>query len=180
MGASSNQPVKRPHEVSNPKQKRLYTLKEAAEYLGRSEWGMRELIWGVAFRLSGSKEGERFSWTLKTWMISSTRTIRSRDAARGQRGYRAVSRRNGCYRRIYQWMLHNFAGCIGRGDRFVWTVFEMVRKEGRKRGDPSGKEQAWFIAESFYRRPYENSEKWQLEISIMRKIKLVEEDIRLW
>jgi excisionase family DNA binding protein len=25
--------------------KRLYTLKEAAEYLGRSEWGMRELIW---------------------------------------------------------------------------------------------------------------------------------------
>jgi len=35
MGASSNQPVKRPHEVSNPKQKRLYTLKEAAEYLGR-------------------------------------------------------------------------------------------------------------------------------------------------
>ena len=45
MGASSNQPVKRPHEVSNPKQKRLYTLKEAAEYLGRSEWGMRELFW---------------------------------------------------------------------------------------------------------------------------------------
>ena len=25
--------------------KRLYTLKEAAEYLGRSEWSMRELIW---------------------------------------------------------------------------------------------------------------------------------------
>ena len=25
--------------------KRLYTLKEGAEYLGRSEWGMRELIW---------------------------------------------------------------------------------------------------------------------------------------
>ena len=25
--------------------KRLYTLKEAAQYLGRSEWGMRELIW---------------------------------------------------------------------------------------------------------------------------------------
>ncbi len=25
--------------------KRLYTLKEAGEYLGRSEWGMRELIW---------------------------------------------------------------------------------------------------------------------------------------
>ncbi len=25
--------------------KRLYTLKEGATYLGRSEWGMRELIW---------------------------------------------------------------------------------------------------------------------------------------
>ncbi len=25
--------------------KRLFTLKEAAKYLGRSEWGMRELIW---------------------------------------------------------------------------------------------------------------------------------------
>jgi excisionase family DNA binding protein len=25
--------------------KRLYTLKEGAEYLGRSEWAMRELIW---------------------------------------------------------------------------------------------------------------------------------------
>ena len=30
----------------NPLAKRLYTLKEAAAYLGRSEWGMRELIWG--------------------------------------------------------------------------------------------------------------------------------------
>lgn len=26
--------------------KRLFTLKEAADYLGRSEWGVRELIWG--------------------------------------------------------------------------------------------------------------------------------------
>jgi excisionase family DNA binding protein len=25
--------------------KRLFTLKEAANYLGRSEWSMRELIW---------------------------------------------------------------------------------------------------------------------------------------
>ena len=25
--------------------KRLYTLKEAAQYLGRSTWSMRELIW---------------------------------------------------------------------------------------------------------------------------------------
>ena len=27
------------------KNKRLYTLKEAAQYLGRSDWSMRELIW---------------------------------------------------------------------------------------------------------------------------------------
>jgi excisionase family DNA binding protein len=40
-----DQPVQRSHEVSSPKQKRLFTLKEAAEYLGRSEWGMRDLIW---------------------------------------------------------------------------------------------------------------------------------------
>lgn len=26
--------------------KRLFTVKEAAEYLGRSEWSVRELIWG--------------------------------------------------------------------------------------------------------------------------------------
>jgi excisionase family DNA binding protein len=25
--------------------KRLYTIEEAAEYLGRSEWGIRRLIW---------------------------------------------------------------------------------------------------------------------------------------
>ena len=31
--------------ISNPLAKRLYTLKEAAQYLGRSEWSMRELIW---------------------------------------------------------------------------------------------------------------------------------------
>ena len=31
--------------IHNPLRKRLFTLKEAAEYLGRSEWGMRDLIW---------------------------------------------------------------------------------------------------------------------------------------
>lgn len=31
--------------IRNPMCKRLYTLKEAASYLGRSEWGMRDLIW---------------------------------------------------------------------------------------------------------------------------------------
>lgn len=40
-----NQAIKKAHGISNPLSKRLYTLKEAAEYLGRSEWSMRELIW---------------------------------------------------------------------------------------------------------------------------------------
>lgn len=31
--------------ISSPVFKRLFTLKEAARYLGRSEWGMRELLW---------------------------------------------------------------------------------------------------------------------------------------
>lgn len=31
--------------ASKPIGKRLYTLKEAARYLGRSDWGMRDLIW---------------------------------------------------------------------------------------------------------------------------------------
>lgn len=30
---------------SSSLKKRLFTLKEAAEYLGRSEWGMRHLAW---------------------------------------------------------------------------------------------------------------------------------------
>jgi excisionase family DNA binding protein len=32
--------------IVNPLGKRLYTLREAARYLGRSVWGVRELIWG--------------------------------------------------------------------------------------------------------------------------------------
>ncbi len=37
----------KPHGIPSPVRKRLYTLKEAAEYLGRSEWAMRELIWAA-------------------------------------------------------------------------------------------------------------------------------------
>ena len=39
------QPVKKDHGISDPMSKRLYTLREAAVFLGRSEWSMRELIW---------------------------------------------------------------------------------------------------------------------------------------
>jgi hypothetical protein len=37
--------LKKAQRIHNPLYKRLFTLKEAAEYLGRSEWGMRDLIW---------------------------------------------------------------------------------------------------------------------------------------
>ena len=36
---------KKEQGIYNPLGKRLYILKEAAEYLGRSDWSMRELIW---------------------------------------------------------------------------------------------------------------------------------------
>jgi len=37
--------LKRAQGIYNPLGKRLYTLKEAAQYLGRPVWGIRELIW---------------------------------------------------------------------------------------------------------------------------------------
>jgi hypothetical protein len=41
----TNQGDKTDQRIKNPLVKRLYTVKEAAVYLGRGEWGMRELIW---------------------------------------------------------------------------------------------------------------------------------------
>ncbi len=42
-----------------PLEKRLYTLKEAAIYLGRTEWGMRELIWKGALPVVKEKKGRK-------------------------------------------------------------------------------------------------------------------------
>jgi hypothetical protein len=42
LTGKESQKAQRTH---NPLCKRLYTLKEGAEYLGRSDWGMRDLIW---------------------------------------------------------------------------------------------------------------------------------------
>ena len=44
----TNTPSKKTQGTTIPVRKRLYTLKEGAAYLGRSEWGMRELIWAGA------------------------------------------------------------------------------------------------------------------------------------
>ena len=41
-----NRAVENDKGIVNPLAKRLYTLKEAAQYLGRSVWSVRELIWG--------------------------------------------------------------------------------------------------------------------------------------
>jgi len=38
------QSVAKPHRTINPVGKRLYTLDEAAIYLGRSYWSVRELV----------------------------------------------------------------------------------------------------------------------------------------
>jgi excisionase family DNA binding protein len=42
---SNKQQVKTEQRIKNPLPKRLYTIKEAAEYLGRGVWGVRDLIW---------------------------------------------------------------------------------------------------------------------------------------
>ena len=50
--------------VSRERQtKRLYNLKEAAEYLGRSEWSMRELQWKGA--LPVVRDGRRIYFDVK-------------------------------------------------------------------------------------------------------------------
>jgi len=37
--------IKKAHGIYNPLPKRLYTLKEAGIFLGRSLWGVRDLVW---------------------------------------------------------------------------------------------------------------------------------------
>ena len=37
--------MSRTSEIKKHPAKRLYTLKQAAEYLGQTDWGMRELVW---------------------------------------------------------------------------------------------------------------------------------------
>ena len=40
-----NKGSQRAQRIPNPPSKRLYDLKSAAEYLGRTVWGVRELVW---------------------------------------------------------------------------------------------------------------------------------------
>jgi excisionase family DNA binding protein len=45
--------------IRNPLCKRLFTLKEAAEYLGRSDWGMRNLIWSRKIPVVKDQNGRK-------------------------------------------------------------------------------------------------------------------------
>ena len=52
-----NQVIRSGHGLSEPLPRRLYSLKEAAPYLGRTLWGIRELVW--AGKLPVVKSGKR-------------------------------------------------------------------------------------------------------------------------
>ena len=57
--SKENQPVTKAQRINSPVSKRLFTLKESAEYLGRSEWGMRELIWAGKIPVVRSEGGRK-------------------------------------------------------------------------------------------------------------------------
>ncbi len=52
-----NQRFKKTQGISYPLPKRLYSLPEAAHYLGRTLWSMRELIWKGSIPIV--REGKR-------------------------------------------------------------------------------------------------------------------------
>jgi hypothetical protein len=45
--------------ICNPVRKRLFTLKEGAEYLGRTVWGVRELIWSQIIPVVKQDKGRK-------------------------------------------------------------------------------------------------------------------------
>ncbi len=45
--------------IDSPLRKRLFTLKEAAVYLGRSEWSMRNLAWSHKIPVVKEEEGRK-------------------------------------------------------------------------------------------------------------------------
>lgn len=57
INSTKIQGVKKAQGISNPLPKRLYTLNEAANYLGRTLWSMRELVW--AGKISVVRDGKR-------------------------------------------------------------------------------------------------------------------------
>jgi excisionase family DNA binding protein len=58
-----NQVIKREQGICNLLPKRLYTLPEAARYLGRTLWSMRELVW--AGKIPIIRDGKRIFVDIK-------------------------------------------------------------------------------------------------------------------
>jgi excisionase family DNA binding protein len=54
-----NQGSTKVHRINHPVAKRLYTLPEAAQYMGRSLWSLRDLIWSGALPVVRSEGGRK-------------------------------------------------------------------------------------------------------------------------
>jgi hypothetical protein len=54
------QEAQREQRITNPMSQRLFTLKEAAKYLGRGVWGVRELVWGRKIPVVISEGGRKW------------------------------------------------------------------------------------------------------------------------
>ena len=52
-----NQSLKNTQGIEQPLRKRLYTLKEASTYLGKTMWGIRSLVWSG--KISYVKDGRK-------------------------------------------------------------------------------------------------------------------------
>ena len=57
INSVKNQRVGQAQGIGSPLPKRLYSLPEAAQYLGRTVWSMRELIWKGSLPIV--REGKR-------------------------------------------------------------------------------------------------------------------------
>jgi hypothetical protein len=57
--SAPKKPAKSVNREPKFSEKRLYTIKEAAVYLGRTEWGIRELIWKQAFPVVKEEGGRK-------------------------------------------------------------------------------------------------------------------------
>jgi len=60
-----SQSITKARGIGNPMVKRLFTLKEAAEYLGRSEWSMRDLIWARKIPVVRQEGGRKIFLDIK-------------------------------------------------------------------------------------------------------------------
>jgi hypothetical protein len=57
-----NQLLREGQRINNPVSKRLYTLKEAANYLGRGVWGLRELVWDGRIPVIKNDDRPKCKW----------------------------------------------------------------------------------------------------------------------